>query len=51
MTVGFNLDRPATADHRVRETFALAVDRDRMLRDVIGGNGRVATAPISSGIG
>ncbi len=51
MTVGFNLDRPATADLRVRKAFALAVDRERILRDVVFGQGRVATAPISSGIG
>jgi peptide/nickel transport system substrate-binding protein len=51
MTVGFNLERKILADVRVRRAFALAVDRNRMQRDVIFGQGRVADAPISSGIG
>jgi peptide/nickel transport system substrate-binding protein len=51
MTVGFNLERKALADIRVRRAFALAVDRDRLRSDVIFDQGRVADAPISSGIG
>ena len=51
MTVGFNLDKAALADARVRRAFALAVDRERILNDVIFGQGRVADAPISTGIG
>jgi peptide/nickel transport system substrate-binding protein len=50
MTVGFNLEKAALSDVRVRRAFALAVDRDRLQRDVIFGEGRVASAPISSGI-
>lgn len=51
MTVGFNLQRPIWADVRVRRAFAHAIDRERIRRDVIFGQGRVARAPISSGIG
>jgi peptide/nickel transport system substrate-binding protein len=51
MTVGFNLEKVALSDVRVRRAFALAVDRERILQDVIFGLGRIAMAPISSGIG
>ena len=51
MTVGFNLEKNALADVRVRRAFALAVDRERIQADVIFGQGRVAQSPISSGIG
>src|SRR5262249_8654985 len=51
VTVAFNLDRAALADVRVRRAFALAVDRQRLERDVLFGLGRVAMAPIASGIG
>ena len=50
MTLGFNLDRPALADLRVRQAIALAIDRNQMLRDVQFGQGKVPTAPISSGL-
>jgi len=50
MTMSFNLDRPATATLEVRQALAHAIDRDRILRQVIFGRGRVADAPISSGI-
>jgi peptide/nickel transport system substrate-binding protein len=48
MTVSFNLDRPALKDVRVRRAIALALDRDAFLKQVLFGEGRVATAPISS---
>jgi peptide/nickel transport system substrate-binding protein len=51
MTVVFNLDRPALADLRVRQAVAHAVDRRRMVDDILFGHGRVAAAPIASGIG
>jgi peptide/nickel transport system substrate-binding protein len=50
MTIGFNLDRPVLADLRVRRAFALALDRQQILDLVAFGQGRVAAAPISSGI-
>ena len=50
MTVSFNLERAATAKPGVREALAHAIDRGQMLRQVIFGQGRVAEAPISSGI-
>ena len=49
-TLGFNLDRPAVADLRVRQAIALATDREQILRDVQFGLGKVASAPISSGL-
>lgn len=50
MTVGFNLDRPVTATPEVRRAVAHALDRERFLDQVLFGQGRVAAAPISSGI-
>lgn len=51
MTVVFNLDRLYLADRRVREAFALSINRARMVQDILFGRGRVADAPIASGIG
>ncbi|BDG74296.1 ABC transporter substrate-binding protein [Roseomonas fluvialis] len=51
MTLGFNLDRPATGTLALREAFALGLDRAQMLERVVFGQGRVAEAPIASGIG
>ena len=48
MTVSFNLERRILKDVRVRRAMAHAVDRDALLRQVLFGEGRVATAPISS---
>ena len=48
MTVSFNLERPILKDVRVRRAIAQALDRDAFLRQVLFGEGRVATAPISS---
>jgi peptide/nickel transport system substrate-binding protein len=51
MTIGFNLDRQATGTPALREAFALGLDRAQMLERVAFGQGRVAQAPIASGIG
>ncbi len=51
MTLGFNLDRPATGTLALREAFAIGLDRAQMLDRVQFGQGRVADAPIASGIG
>lgn len=50
MTIGFNLDRALLADLRVRRAIAVALDRQQMLDLVLFGRGRVAEAPISSGM-
>jgi peptide/nickel transport system substrate-binding protein len=50
MTVSFNLDRPILKDVRVRRAIALALDREAFLRQILFGEGKVATAPISSEI-
>ena len=50
MTMSFNLDRPGTAKIEVRQALAHAIDRNRILHQVIFDRGRVADAPISSGI-
>lgn len=47
---GFNLDRPMLADLHVREAIVHAVDRKQILDLVQFGEGRVPSAPISSGI-
>ena len=50
MTVGFNLDRPILQDVRVRRAIASAIDRQQYVDLILFGEGRVAEAPISSGI-
>lgn len=45
-----NLDRPILADLRVRRAMAHAIDRGQFVERVLFGDGRAATAPISSGI-
>jgi peptide/nickel transport system substrate-binding protein len=50
MTLAFNLDRPSTGKLALRQAFALGLDRQRMLDLVAFGQGRVADAPIASGI-
>jgi len=50
MTVSFNLDRPMFSDVRVRTALGKALDREQFIERVTFGQGRVAEAPISSGI-
>jgi len=50
MTVSFNLDRPMFQDVRLRHALGDALDRDQFLQRVLFGQGKVADAPISSGI-
>ncbi|HUG84422.1 MAG TPA: ABC transporter substrate-binding protein, partial [Euzebya sp.] len=50
MTVSYNLERPMFADVDTRRALAHALDRDQFLERVLFGEGRVATAPIHSGI-
>jgi peptide/nickel transport system substrate-binding protein len=50
MTLSYNLDRPVMQDRRTRRALALAIDRRQVLERVLFGEGRVAEAPISSGI-
>lgn len=50
MTVGFNLENPVLADLDVRTAIASALDREAFLERVLFNEGRVAAAPISSGI-
>ncbi len=50
MSVSFNLERPMFQDLRVRQAVAHALDREQFLDRVLFGEGRVAAAPISSGI-
>jgi len=48
MTVSFNLDRPVLKEPRLRRALAHATDRQQFLTQVLFGEGKVATAPISS---
>lgn len=50
MTMSFNLEQPMFQDLNVRKAVAFALDRDAFLERVLFGEGRVAQAPISSGI-
>ncbi len=50
MTIAFNLERPALRPVEVRRAVAHALDRQRFVDQVLFGEGRVADAPISSGI-
>jgi ABC-type transport system substrate-binding protein len=50
MTLAFNLQRDKLANRRVREAFAVSIDRTQMLERVVFGQGRVAAAPIGSGV-
>ncbi len=49
-TLSFNLDEPLLRDVRVRRAIAHGLDRAQFLERVAFGEGRVAAAPISSGI-
>jgi peptide/nickel transport system substrate-binding protein len=50
MTVTFNLDRPMFADVDTRRAIGTALDRQQFVDRVAFGEGRVATAPISSNV-
>lgn len=50
MTLGFNLERTALQDVRLRRAVGFALDRQAFLNQILFGGGRVASAPISSGI-
>ncbi len=50
MTLSYNLDRPVFADPRTRRAIAHGIDRRQVLERILFGEGRVADAPISSGI-
>ena len=50
-TLIFNLERPNVNKVEVRQAFAHAIDRKKMLDEIQFGQGKVATAAISSAIG
>lgn len=50
MTLSYNLEEPMFADVEVRRGIAHAIDRDVFVDQVLFGQGRVAEAPIHSGI-
>lgn len=50
MTVSFNLERPMFRDVRLGRALGNALDREQFVERVLFGQGRVAQAPISSGI-
>jgi peptide/nickel transport system substrate-binding protein len=50
MTVSFNLEKPMFQDVQLRRALGLALDREQFLERVLFGQGKVAQAPISSGI-
>lgn len=50
-TLIFNLERPNVNKAEVRQAFAHAIDRNKMLAEIQFGQGKVATAAISSAIG
>ena len=50
MTMSFNLERPILKELRVRQAVAQALDRQTFLAQILFGDGKVATAPISSEI-
>lgn len=50
MTVSFNLEKPMFQDVALRRALGTALDREQFLERVLFGQGKVAIAPISSGI-
>ncbi len=51
MSVSFNLDKAIFADQRVRQAVLQGLDRKQFLDRILFGQGKVAIAPIASGIG
>jgi peptide/nickel transport system substrate-binding protein len=50
MSVSFNLEKPIFSDQRTRQAILQGLDRKQFLDRILFGQGRVATAPIASGI-
>ena len=50
MTVSFNLEKPMFQDVQLRRALGSALDREQFVERVLFGQGKVAEAPISSGI-
>ena len=50
MSMSFNLDKAIFADQRTRQAILQSLDRKQFLDRILFGQGKVATAPISSGI-
>ncbi len=50
MTISFNLDRERPRDPGVRTAVALSINRNRIVEQVLFGQGKVAHAPISSAV-
>ena len=51
MSVSFNLEKAIFADQRVRQAVLQGLDRKQFLDRILFGQGKVAIAPIASGIG
>ena len=50
MSMSFNIDKPIFADQRTRQAILQGLDRKQFLDRILFGQGKVATAPIASGI-
>ena len=50
ITLSFNLDRRSLQNVKVRQAFAYAINRQRVVDQILFGWGRIAKAPISSAI-
>lgn len=50
MTIAFNLDRERLRDPGVRKAVAVSINRNRIVEQVLFGQGKVAHAPISSAV-
>jgi peptide/nickel transport system substrate-binding protein len=48
--LALNHDRPVFRDRKVREAVARAIDRERLVRDVLGGHGEPARNPLPPGL-
>lgn len=50
VTMSFNLDKPIFGDQRTRQAILQSLDRKQFLDRILFGQGKVATAPIATGI-